>query len=230
MSSGTFTESKQQDKGTHGYSAPVANTYAALPPKAPASIPSAMPPPPPPPPPLVAESRTRDATNDSGKSKKDLSSAGTVTITAAAPSVDATSEVAANSLGMNSIQNLPLSGRAVVNQAAAKPATQKAIQLPSKKPAVSVLTAAGRTLALDTVGALFLSTDLGKHWTAVIPQWSGKAVSLAFASTPTRLYQVQPSQTQTQPQAPIPAAGFDLTTANGAVWLSTDGGLTWHPK
>jgi hypothetical protein len=171
----------------------------------------------------------REATNDSAKLKKDLSAAETVTVTAAAPSVPTPSEVAADNISTNSIQNLPLNGRAAMSQAAAKPAPQKLIQLPSKKPAVSVLTAAGHTLALDTTGTLFLSPDFGKHWTAVTPQWSGKAVQLTYAATPARLYQVQPSQTQTQQQAAIPATGFDLTTASGAVWHSSDG-LTWQPR
>jgi hypothetical protein len=34
---------------------------------------------------------------------------------------------------------------------------------------------------------------------------------------------------QQSQQAPIPTAGFELTTSTGAVWLSTDG-LIWHPK
>jgi hypothetical protein len=123
-----------------------------------------------------------------------------------------------------------LSGRSVQSYAALTPGVAPPINLPSKKPVAAQLNAGSRTLALDNTGALFLSYDQGKHWTTVKAQWSGKAVQLSFATTPSRLYQVQPSQTQTQTQqSPIATSGFELTTATGAVWLSSDG-LTWHPK
>jgi hypothetical protein len=155
-------------------------------------------------------------------------------------------DAASETVNAASIENLPLSGRAMLNKAANKSAAPP-IQLPSNKRAANVLHASGRTLALDTAGALFFSLDLGKHWTTIAPQWPGKAVAISFATTPARLYLQQPAQNQTQnqdnssisgsaaasgipqQQSPIPTAGFDLTTASGAVWHSTDG-LTWHPR
>jgi hypothetical protein len=157
-----------------------------------------------------------------------------------------------------SIDSLPVSGRAVQLYAAPP---LPLLKLPSNKPVASRLVAGTRTLALDTAGALFVTSANGAHWTAVAPQWPGKAVQLSFASSPARLYLQQPQQNQTQiPATPstgyiangvnvdgasqihgtgdaansqqqtiIPTAGFQLTTAAGAVWLSTDG-LTWHPR
>ena len=148
-----------------------------------------------------------------------------------------------------SIQAPPLSGRAVQNYAALTPGIVPPLKLPSKKPFASQLSAGSRILALDTAGALFLTTDSGRHWRSIAPQWSGKAVQLSFAPSPARLYLNQPSQNQTQnsssqtnsyingasaapqqsQQSPIPTAGFELTTSTGTVWISTDG-LTWNPR
>jgi len=250
MPSGYTAEGTQQDKTSYGAnSAPSANTYAALPPKAPAGVTGAMPAPaPPPPPPMLPpsqESRMRQAAT--AKSKKDFSAAETVTVTAAAPSMDATTEVAADSISTTSVQQLPLSGRAVQNYAALTPGIVSTSKLPSKKPAAALLSSGTRTLALDTAGNLFLSFDRGTHWTVVTPQWPGKVVAISLARAPARLYLQQPTQNQSQTQsgnsingnatngslpqqqAPTPTAGFDLTTATGAVWHSNDG-LTWHAR
>ena len=133
-------------------------------------------------------------------------------------------------------QLLPPASRA--STASAVPvAIPQLLQLPSKKPIASQLNSGLRTLALDTAGALFLSIDHGQHWSAVTQQWSGKAVRLSFAASPARLYQVQPQQSQAastgmaqqSQQAPIPTAGFELTTSTGVVFISTDG-LTWHAR
>jgi len=161
----------------------------------------------------------------------------------------------ANSISVNGadVNALPLSARAATPMPAPPmpiPA-RPPIRLPSNKPVASRLYAGTRTLALDTAGALFITYDSGQHWSAVAPQWPGKAVQLSFAASPARLYQVQPQQSQTQSdgsynagittgaaasgiaqqsqQTITPTAGFQLTTATGAVWLSTDG-LTWHPR
>jgi hypothetical protein len=153
-----------------------------------------------------------------------------------APPTTAQADASPANSNVNSIQSLPLAARAVTTNAALAAPSQP-IKLPSNKPTASQLNSGVRTLALDSAGALFLSLDHGKHWTAVTTQWSGKAVRLSFAASPARLYQVQPQQSQAastgmaqqSQQAPIPTAGFELTTSTGAVWLSTDG-LIWHPK
>jgi hypothetical protein len=235
-----------------------ASTYAALPPKSPAAIHGAMqltvPQPAAAPAsssPIEGRMSQRYSATASSKVEKDFPAAGTTTALPAAlpaaPPPGASMDAVSVTTNAAAIQDLPLSGRAGENYAALTPGVLPPIKLPSKKPVASQLHSGGRTLALDTAGALFLSYDLGKHWTAVTPQWSGKAVQLSFAPTPARLYLAQPSQTQTQSQsnsslngnaaasglpqqqAPIPTAGFELTTATGAVWLSTDG-LTWHAR
>jgi len=156
------------------------------------------------------------------------------------PAPPTATNVAASGQSADSVQRIPLAGRAAPSAAVAKSATLP-LQLPSKLPAASVLHSSSRTLALDTAGALFLSLDNGKHWTAVISQWPGKAVQISLAPSPLRLYLQQPSQSQAetqsgnsvnglpQQQSPIPTAGFELTTNTGAVFVSTDG-LTWRAR
>jgi len=254
MNYGRATESKAQDKtyfnadSNASASAYAAVPSAAMPPKTPPAIHGGMAMPAPAPP----EDRMRQssvASNDA-RQEKDFSVV-TTGASAAAPAQPPaaaanTGELAAN---MDSIsdQNLQLADRTTLKRTLLK--------LPSKKPVASSLVAAGRTLALDTAGALFLSNDAGKHWTAVAAQWSGKAVQLSFALSPARRYLNQPQANQTQvptqsngylnngaesngvagnaappqQQTIAPTAGFQLTTADGVVWLSTDG-LTWHPR
>jgi len=166
-----------------------------------------------------------------------------------APMQNASSETV--TVDAATVESLPLAARNTTNYATLAPGVVPPIKLPGKKPIASQLSSGNRSLALDTAGALFLSTDNGKHWRAIAPQWSGKAVQLAFAPSPARAYinQPQPNQTQIisnqstgviingtesqnaapQQQTVIPTAGFQLTTATGAIWLSTDG-LNWHPR
>jgi hypothetical protein len=59
-------------------------------------------------------------------------------------------------------------------------------------------------LALDPAGTLFRSKDQGKHWKRIKPQWDGLAAKIGVA----------------QPGAGPP---FELTTAAGVVWTSSDG-------
>jgi len=217
-------EAKQ--KGTSNddaLSARSSSNFAALTPQktpVPAAIPMQMAAAAPPP---AAENRARQSATD------------TATVTAAAPMVANDSATLATTIDAMDFEDLPLARRATAP-----------IKLPSKKPVASQLNAGNRTLALDTTGSLFVSNDNCKHWTAVATQWTGKAVQLSFATTPARLYFSQPQQAQNQSQAnsslqgnaaagvpqqqaPIPTASFELSTATGAVWVSTDG-ITWRPR
>jgi hypothetical protein len=72
--------------------------------------------------------------------------------------------------------------------------------LPSKLPAETTVVNGKVTLALDSAGALFVSQNAGKKWSAVKPVWNGKVVAVSSAD---------------------PA--FQLTTDSGAIWLSRDG-------
>ena len=199
---------------------------------------------PPPPPtaavPRAAEERQRAAVQNTAKAQNNSASE-TVTVSAASSEISAVETTNGTTLDAATIQDLPLAGRNTTNFAALAPGVVGLRKLPSKKPIASQLNAGSRILALDTAGALFLTTDNGKHWHTVAPQWTGKAVQLSFAPSPARLYLSQPqSQTQTlsqskaspqqQPQQTIiPTAGFQLSTDTGTVWISTDG-LTWHPR
>jgi len=232
MGAGTATnrtEAKMADKQSLSYdSLNSGATFAAAPPPPPpgAAAPMAIPAT------RAAKERQRSAIQGTAKAQSN-SSAESVTVEAANATV--------STVDATSIQDLPIAGRDVTNLAALKPGVVGLRKLPSKNPIVSQLNAGSRTLALDTAGALFLTTDNGKHWHAVTPQWAGKAVQLSFAPSPARLYLNQPqSQTQIPSQsngAPqqqtqqtlIPTAGFQLSTDTGAVWISTDG-LTWHPR
>jgi len=55
--------------------------------------------------------------------------------------------------------------------------------LPSKLPAISVVSLAHQVLAVDSQNTLFFSGDDGKTWKAVRPQWKGRAVKVALASS-----------------------------------------------
>jgi Carboxypeptidase regulatory-like domain/Putative zinc-finger len=57
-------------------------------------------------------------------------------------------------------------------------------RLPSHLAIASTITRANQTLALDTAGALFLSTDAGRHWKGVAAPWPGRAVKIELASLP----------------------------------------------
>ena len=54
--------------------------------------------------------------------------------------------------------------------------------LPSGLPALSVVSTAFQTLAIDTQNALFFSDDSGKHWKAIPSQWQGRALKVDLAS------------------------------------------------
>jgi len=48
--------------------------------------------------------------------------------------------------------------------------------LPSQLPILSMATQERRIVAIDTRNAVFLSTDGGKHWKAILAQWPGRAI------------------------------------------------------
>jgi hypothetical protein len=93
------------------------------------------------------------------------------------------------------------------------------IALPSGMPALSVASGAGRTIAIDTSGALFLSEDQDSqdwHWTRVATQWTGRAV---------RVRNLQVGTNDAALQA-LPVTRFELVNDKLQSWVSTDG-KTW---
>jgi len=83
--------------------------------------------------------------------------------------------------------------------------------LPSKLPAESTVVNGKVTLATDSNGALFRSTDGGRTWKVVKPAWQGKVDELVRIDEP----------------GSASGAAFQLKTDNGTTWLSRDGSK-WH--
>jgi hypothetical protein len=94
--------------------------------------------------------------------------------------------------------------------------------LPNGLEALSVASDAGRTIALDTKGALFLSEDGGKHWKPVRTQWTGRAVLVRGLTTAEK-----GNALGAQGALKIsPTPRFELVTDNLQTWVSADGN-TW---
>ena len=121
------------------------------------------------------------------------------------------------------VPSVPMSGRSFDVSSGAMANLKKApkIVLPGGGEALSSASAAGRTIAIDTSGALFLSLDNGKSWQPVTTQWTGRAVlvrnspgsSVADAAKVDRLQGV-------------PEVRFELVTDKLQTWTSADG-KTW---
>jgi len=113
--------------------------------------------------------------------------------------------------------------------------------LPSGLRATSIVTAQHRTLAVDSLGALFLSTDAGLHWDSVLQQWEGRALVVRTLTIP----QVKPPgvgafDSAQAPKSSAPGAGtatspsaisplFEIVTESNHVWVSADGEI-WKQK
>lgn len=108
------------------------------------------------------------------------------------------------------------------------------ILLPSGLPLVSTAGAGRTQLAIDAVGALFLSHDFGKNWQPVERQWTGKAVKVRIAQTfkaknAPLSGPLEKQQAQAQAAVTIPAALFEIVNDRNAIWTSADG-KTWTAK
>jgi hypothetical protein len=69
-----------------------------------------------------------------------------------------------------SLRAVPISGRNTVSCAS----------LPSHLAVLSIAASGRKQLAIDTANTLFFSTDEGRHWRAVPPQWLGHAVRVSL--------------------------------------------------
>jgi hypothetical protein len=104
--------------------------------------------------------------------------------------------------------------------------------LPSKFPVLSLVASGRQQLAIDTAGALFRSQDAGVTWQPVPVQWTGRAVKIALVTSPNTHLLANSAGALTAPPAAAKSAPrplFQLTTADGALWISTDG-QSWTRK
>ncbi len=69
---------------------------------------------------------------------------------------------------------VPISGRNTLSYAS----------LPSRLAVLSIVARGSKQLAIDTANTLFFSTDAGRHWRAVPPQWLGHAVQVSLITEP----------------------------------------------
>lgn len=97
---------------------------------------------------------------------------------------------------------------------AGKDKAQK-ITLPNGVGVLSVASEAGRSIALDTAGVLFLSEDDGKHWKPIQPQWTGRAV----------LVRARPVGTQAAALSAPQTMRFELVNDKLQTWASYDGNI-----
>jgi photosystem II stability/assembly factor-like uncharacterized protein len=118
---------------------------------------------------------------------------------------------------------------------------QAALSFPAKLPngetAVSTAAASHNVVAVDKSGALFLSSDGGRSWESVTPQWTGRIVTVRVpaksldipnASTTEANASDKKSEDVSLPKS-APPASFEIVNDTGAVWASTDG-KTWIPR
>jgi hypothetical protein len=91
------------------------------------------------------------------------------------------------------------------------------IKLPGQAPALSTATNGKQMLSVDAAGKLFLSTNAGKSWKKVKPQWQGKVATIVL--TPA----VDSGGSIAGLAAEAARSIFELTTESGTVWVSADG-------
>lgn len=106
--------------------------------------------------------------------------------------------------------------------------------LPSGKAAVSTASSGSMTVAVDAAGGVFRSEDRGVHWSPVLQQWSGQAVSVmtkpGAGSTAGASASSEPSEEAPASAVAIaPEVTFEITNEKGQRWTSADG-LVWTPE
>jgi hypothetical protein len=98
-------------------------------------------------------------------------------------------------------------------------AKAKKITLPSGLGTLSVASDLARSIALDAVGAMFLSEDGGKQWQPIQTQWAGRAVLVRAVPIGTHAAALKTLQTKR----------FELVNDEQQTWISFDG-KTWTPE
>src|SRR5579859_2662680 len=123
---------------------------------------------------------------------------------AAAPPMPATQAVVS--------AEIQTENQVVLNQAqiATMPLLRK--PLPSRQPILSLVSRGHEIVAIDAQSALFMSRDDGKHWTAVSPNWQGRAVKVALAGSTTG-NSPHPARAAATAGAPGARNGFTAVTS-----------------
>jgi Putative zinc-finger len=97
-------------------------------------------------------------------------------------------------------------------------AAKTATILPNGVAALSIATAAGRTIAVDPSGNLFVIESPGSHWIPVSPQWTGRAIFLRAYPMPAA------SAGSLAASSPAPSTPlFELMNDKIQTWISFDG-------
>ena len=142
-----------------------------------------------------------------GRNTQQLATNQTVEVSAAAANLDVT----------NATVTTMVASPTLAKRKALATQISPATPLPSKLPATSTVTALNHTLAIDSAGALFLSTDAGRHWTSIHPQWQGKAQTLSLtAATNLRYAAAKKSPTPTDKREVTPDNNASATIITGA--------------
>jgi hypothetical protein len=149
----------------------------------------------------------------------------TVTVSGASAMLTTDSAASSQVIENQNYSSLPLATLKVKKQPA----------LPSHLLAVSTIANAHQVLAIDAAGALFRSNDAGVTWQPIAAQWPGRAVKLQLTAPPV-VHQLAKavdsgaaiSAAKAAPAAPAQPT-FELITAAGETWTSTDG-QAWKHK
>ncbi len=132
-------------------------------------------------------------------------------------------------------QNQSLAARKV---SAGKPVSAT---LPSGLAPVSTAAGRHRMLAIDIAGSLFVSDNANGNWEQVVPQWSGRAVTVRARQNPQGNGAVGAPAAAERAEAkssgrdggavasPASPEAFELWNDGGQVWVSADG-RNWKPE
>jgi hypothetical protein len=108
------------------------------------------------------------------------------------------------------------------------------IHLPSRLPALSIVSSDHRVLAIDKKGALFFSDDSGFTWKKVKRQWTGRAIfvrrkTAEDATPPAPTAPESAGNTSATDALSHPETVFELVNDQSGLWLSADGRI-WTAK
>jgi len=106
----------------------------------------------------------------------------------------------------------------------------KPIHLPSGLAVASIAHVNQHTLAIDSVGAVFLSEDRGATWRPVTPLWTGRAILVRTRTVPgSPAPDVSAKSADAVSGVPASDAFFEIVNDKNEVWISSDG-TTWSPR